>query len=246
MALANYEQQRVDLKRIEVIAQELRQCRRILLKDFDQLQSSWAINVDSALVLDRLSQFLHLQMGMLVENIEKFCSSASVILEEMNGLNKITGVALVTTYPQLPERILSLERPLIRIDTGRLTEVKNSLFKSIGVIADSQRQIRSAGGRIDPMILQQQDLQAKINKIHSDLDKAYDTLKRIIYAIEQAVSRYETAEKRIREKAEAIKTLDGQGYKWPTVDPRVIHPPIKPPLIRIEEILKSSFEDGSD
>ena len=248
MGLANYEQQRVNLKQMNLAVQELKRCESMIAQDRDQVRACWAVNADSAVLtgaLDWLREYLRIQV---TGRANWFIGTAHGVLEAMNDLNKLVAFAAEPFYGQQLRVTHGLERQHILVNTDELRKIRESLFQSFRVLTEFQQKMRSGGNNIDQMILQQRDLHLKLNTLHNTIDSAYQVHKAIIHAIEDAANAYERAEKRITCKAEAITVPKAPALRVTFMNPPDgFDIPFGPcPRPDITTIFQSSFQDNPD
>lgn len=248
MGLANYQEQVVCLKRLEAASCSLGEGQNIL-KQARQLADGWGANKDSITFQDFLTGLCANQLGEVQHNLIGFIRDAAMVLDRMNDLEK-TGLAVglvrfqYVAYARFPS-----EKPLIRVDTSALSETVKLMGSAGTRIQQAQDQARMADGRLDPLLLDQQDLRKRLGNIHLGIDQLLRVTKNAIHRLQQIIQTYEAVEQRIKRKAEGIQTPDNQSLRdvlIGSLDKVTIYPPIKPPEIRLRELFESSFKDSAD
>jgi len=249
MGLANYQEQVVCLKRLETARCSLGEGQS-MLKQARQLMDGWAANMDSITFQDFLTGLHANQLGEVQHNLIGFIRDAGMVLDRMNDLEK-TGFSVgLMRFHYLAYARFPAEKPIIRVDTRVLAEAAKLMGNAGARIQQAQDQARMVDGRLDPLLLDQQDLRKRLSSIHLGIDQLLRVIKTAIHRLQQIVQIYEATERRIKQKADAIQIISSPGLGEVIVgpfDPRIIiHPPIKPPEIRLKEILESSFGDNAN
>jgi len=245
MGLANYEEQKANLQRLSNAIRAIHECRQAIGRGIEQVRAAWAPNRDSNAVINLLGDLQGCRIETLSRVSANFHADASYVLEQMNGLERIFQTMPIGPAAPFLEFADSAGQPRISMDTMRLKGVADALNATRLRFSAAKTDFHTNGRRIDALILQQKNLQVRLTSICRSMDNVETIYNQIIEMTRAAAQRYEDAERRIRQKADALPALRFTGWLSVQIGPitkPVVFPGPGPNLIQFI----SSFEDSAE